>query len=76
MARGLAREAGGVAHGSSHDAATAGVSGPPDPEILWTPEIAVESISPLEVVVAERRYRDTENGRAADTVLLAHRPEE
>jgi len=59
-----------------HDAATAGVSGPPDPEILWTPEIAVESTSPLEVVVAERRYRDTENGRAADTVLLAHRPEE
>ena len=57
-----------------HDASTAGVSGPPDPERLWDPDLATAVVAPLEVVVSEQRYRDIEAGRAADTVLLARRP--
>lgn len=60
----------------AHDVSTAGVSGPPDPDLLWTPEMAARLASPLSVGTSERRHRDTETGRAADTVLLAHRPKD
>lgn len=58
-----------------HDVATAGLSGPPNPDLLWTPEVARETVAPLEVIQAERRSRETDTGEAAlDTVLLARRP--
>lgn len=57
-----------------HDVSTVGVSGPPDPERLWDPDLASTAVAPLNVVFSESRYRETEAGRAADTVLLARRP--
>lgn len=54
-----------------HDVSTIGVSGPPDAERLWDPELASRVVAPLDVVFSESRFRDTEAGRAADTVLLA-----
>lgn len=57
-----------------HDVATAGVSGPSDPALLWTPDLASDLVGPLEVVTAERRERQLEEGGSAlDTVLLARR---
>lgn len=58
-----------------HDAATAGVSGPPDPDLLWDPETAREAVAPLVVDWSERRARETDSGETAmDTVLMAHKP--
>jgi SAM-dependent methyltransferase len=58
-----------------HDRSTAGVSGPSDPDLLWTPEIAASSVRPLTVVEARSLERPLEDGRVAvDTVLLAERP--
>jgi SAM-dependent methyltransferase len=59
-----------------HDVSTVGVSGPPDPRLLWDPQTAAAAAAPLDVIFCERRYRDIEVGRAADTVLLAHRGRE
>lgn len=60
-----------------HDVATLGVSGPPDPGLLWDPARAREAVSPLVVDRVERRSRPIETGEVAqDTVLLAHNPEE
>ena len=56
--------------------ATLGVSGPPDPEVLWDPETAKRHAGDLEVVFAESRPRETDTGETAlDTVMLARRPE-
>lgn len=58
-----------------HDVATVGVSGPPNPELLWNPERAEEAAGPLRVIRSERRSRQTDTGEMAeDTVLLAHNP--
>lgn len=58
-----------------HDVATAGVSGPPDPEVLWDPETAARLAGDLEVLFAESRPRETDTGETAlDTVMLARRP--
>lgn len=58
-----------------HDVATVGVSGPPNPDLLWDPERTSEAAGPLRVIRSERRSRQTETGEmAADTVLLAHNP--
>lgn len=55
-----------------HDVATAGVSGPPHPDLLWTPDIARAAAGSLDVVVAEQRERETPEGQTAlDTVLIA-----
>src|SRR5690606_24322636 len=57
-----------------HDLSTAGVSGPSDPDVLWTPERVVELLGGWEILVAERRPRETDTGEiAADTVVLARR---
>lgn len=59
-----------------HDVATLGVSGPPDPEVLWDPETAKRHAGDLEVVFAESRPRETDTGETAlDTVMLARRPD-
>ncbi|MFP3913744.1 MAG: class I SAM-dependent methyltransferase [Actinomycetota bacterium] len=58
-----------------HDAETLGVSGPPSPELLWTPDLATELAAPLRVMDARRRVRETEEGvSAVDTVLMAEKP--
>ena len=58
-----------------HDRSTAGVSGPSDPDLLWTPEIAAASVRPLTVVDARSLERTIGEGEVAvDTVLLAERP--
>lgn len=57
-----------------HDVSTAGVSGPPDPDLLWDTATARSLAAPLEVVTVDRRTRLTDTGAtAADTVLLARR---
>ena len=59
-----------------HDRSTAGISGPPDPDLLWDPESATSAAAPLEVVFAEGRKRETgEGAEALDTVLMAVKPE-
>lgn len=58
-----------------HDVSTVGVSGPPNPELLWDPERAAEAVRSLQVVKSERRARETDAGEMADdTVLLAYDP--
>lgn len=67
-------ESGGHLLVVGHDVATAGVSGPSDPDLLWSPALARKLAAPLEVVVAEQRSRETADGsQATDTVLLARR---
>lgn len=57
-----------------HDVATAGVSGPPDPDFLWDPETAAEAVAPLTLKRAERRVRKLEDGaEAMDTVVWARK---
>lgn len=52
----------------------AGVGGPEDIEILYTPEDLMSDIdSRLTVVTAENRYRHVSGGTAIDAVLLASR---
>lgn len=54
---------------------TEGVGGPPDAEILYTPEDLKDDLNGrLDVTVAERRYRDAEGGTAIDALLVARRP--
>ncbi|GAB2636200.1 class I SAM-dependent methyltransferase [Prescottella soli] len=54
---------------------TEGIGGPPDPEILYTPEDLKDDLDGrLDVTVAERRYRDVEGGTAIDALLVARRP--
>lgn len=58
-----------------HDVSTVGVSGPPNPDLLWDPERAREAAGTLRVIKSERRSRETDTGEMAeDTVLLAHNP--
>ncbi|CAM3173160.1 class I SAM-dependent methyltransferase [Prescottella defluvii] len=60
-----------------HDALnhTQGVGGPPDPEILYTPEDLKDDLNGrLDVTVAERRFRDVEGGTAIDALLVARKP--
>lgn len=60
-----------------HDAinATEGVGGPPDPEILYTPDNLKDDLGGrLDVSVAERRYRNTDDGTAIDALLVARKP--
>jgi SAM-dependent methyltransferase len=55
-----------------HDVVSAGVSGPPDPDLLWDPETATQAVGDLAVVRAERRVRLLDEGReAVDTVVIA-----
>lgn len=55
-----------------HDLATCGLSGPADPDLLWTPELARRALAPLEVTLAESRQRPLESGEVAlDTVAMA-----
>ncbi|PTR23497.1 methyltransferase family protein [Rhodococcus sp. OK519] len=55
--------------------ATEGVGGPPDPEILYTPDDLKNDLDGrLDVVTAERRFRDTEAGTAIDALLVARKP--
>ncbi|MDH6677263.1 2-polyprenyl-3-methyl-5-hydroxy-6-metoxy-1,4-benzoquinol methylase [Rhodococcus sp. LBL1] len=54
---------------------TEGIGGPPDPEILYTPEDLKDDLNGrLDVTVAERRYRDVEGGTAIDALMVARRP--
>lgn len=76
----LGRAAAWVAPGGhlfmvGHDVITAGVSGPPDPNVLWDPGFAAAAVEPLVVDTSERRERPTDSGETAvDTVLKAHLP--
>lgn len=66
---------GGRLYMVGHDVATAGVSGPPDPDLLWDPESAAASVAALNVDYSERRKRSTKDGdEAIDTVLMAVKP--
>lgn len=57
-----------------HDCATAGVSGPSDPDLLWTVDEVVEGVGPLSVERAEIVSRKLEDGSmAADTLVVARR---
>lgn len=54
---------------------TQGVGGPPDPEILYTPEDLKDDLDGrLDVTVAERRYRDVDGAAAIDALLVARKP--
>jgi len=54
---------------------TQGVGGPPDPEILYTPEDLKDDLDGrLDVTVAERRHRDVEGRTAIDALLVARKP--
>jgi 2-polyprenyl-3-methyl-5-hydroxy-6-metoxy-1,4-benzoquinol methylase len=56
----------------AHDRATAGVSGPSEPDLLWDPETAAQWAAPLMVLFSRSTPRQTEEGATAlDTVLLA-----
>lgn len=58
-----------------HDVITAGVSGPPNPDLLWDPDFAASAVQPLVVDVSDRRERPTDTGETAvDTILIAHQP--
>lgn len=71
------RAAGWVAPGGhlylvGHDVVSVGVSGPPDPDLLWDPEAAARAAGNLKVVRAERRVRILDEGQeAVDTVVIA-----
>lgn len=54
---------------------TDGVGGPHDAELLYTPDDVREDLAGrLEVDRAERRYRETDAGRAVDAVVVARKP--
>lgn len=73
----ISRAAGWVAPGGhlylvGHDVVSVGVSGPPDPDVLWDPEAAASAVGDLKVLRAERRVRILDEGReAVDTVVIA-----
>lgn len=51
-----------------------GTGGPQDVEILYTPTDLVEEIDGrLEIVTAERRYRETDSGTAIDALVVARK---
>jgi SAM-dependent methyltransferase len=55
-----------------HDVVSAGVSGPPDPDLLWDPQTAASAAGDLTVLRAEQRVRLLDEGReAVDTVVIA-----
>ncbi|WP_305092782.1 bifunctional 2-polyprenyl-6-hydroxyphenol methylase/3-demethylubiquinol 3-O-methyltransferase UbiG [Prescottella sp. R16] len=55
--------------------ATEGVGGPPDHEILYTPDdLAIDVDGRLDIVTAERRFRETPDGTAIDALLVARKP--
>lgn len=55
-----------------HDIITVGVSGPPDPELLWDPESVATAVGDSTIVRAERRVRLLDEGQeAVDTVVIA-----
>ena len=55
-----------------HDVISAGVSGPPAPDLLWDPEAAAKAVGDLKVLRAEQRVRILDEGReAVDTVVFA-----
>lgn len=57
-----------------HDRATAGVSGPSDPDLLWDLDLVVAVVAPLKVERGRVAYRTVESGEeAADTVVVARR---
>ncbi|MEE2032741.1 class I SAM-dependent methyltransferase [Rhodococcus chondri] len=61
-----------LGHDSSNP--SEGVGGPTDPEILYTPTDIVEEIgNRLEILVAERRYRETQSGTAIDALVVARK---
>ncbi|MGA7270866.1 MAG: class I SAM-dependent methyltransferase [Acidimicrobiia bacterium] len=61
----------------AHDQATAGVSGPSDPDLLWDPDTAARWVTPLTVLFSRSARRETEEGATAlDTVLLARNDRE
>lgn len=54
---------------------TQGVGGPPDSEILYTPDDLKDDLDRrLDVTVAERRHRDVEGRTAIDALLVARKP--
>ncbi|NGP05966.1 class I SAM-dependent methyltransferase [Rhodococcus sp. 14C212] len=54
---------------------TAGVGGPRDPEILYTPTDLVEEMRDrLDIRTAERRMRETDAGMAIDALVVARKP--
>lgn len=54
---------------------TQGVGGPPDSEILYTPDDLKDDLDGrLDVTVAERRHRDVEGRTAIDALLVARKP--
>ncbi|QBJ96030.1 class I SAM-dependent methyltransferase [Rhodococcus sp. ABRD24] len=54
---------------------TQGTGGPPDPEILYTPEDLKDDLDGrLDIDVAERRYREVAGGTAIDALLVARKP--
>ena len=58
-----------------HDRSTAGVSGPSEPELLWTTDEIEALVGPLSVERSRVAYRSLDSGEeAADTVVLARRP--
>ena len=60
-----------------HDSANIadGVGGPQDPTILFTPDDIVEEIrDDLQVLVAEKRLRQTAAGTAIDALVVAAKP--
>ncbi|WP_068155148.1 class I SAM-dependent methyltransferase [Rhodococcus phenolicus] len=53
---------------------TLGTGGPQDPEILYTPTDVVNEIDGrLEILVAERRARETDTGTAVDALVVARK---
>lgn len=65
---------GGRLFAVGHDLSTCGVSGPPVPEVLWSPGSVPEWVAPLELDWVERRSRPTDSGaKAMDTVFMARR---
>lgn len=67
---------GGRLFGVAHDRRTAGVSGPSDPDLLWTPDLATRWADPLEVEEARSVERVTAEGAVTmDTILVAVRPQ-
>jgi SAM-dependent methyltransferase len=60
-----------------HDSANIreGVGGPQDPTILYTPDDIVGEIGDdLQILVAEKRHRNTETGTAIDALVVAAKP--
>ncbi|MFC4004050.1 class I SAM-dependent methyltransferase [Prauserella oleivorans] len=52
---------------------TAGVGGPPDPDVLYTPEGIVAALPALRIERAERLRRPLQQGEAIDTLVRATR---